>query len=552
MESAGSLQLCAGQKAGCEAAAHAMREIYEEAETDAVLFVDASNAFNSMNRAALLHNIQYLCPAMSTYLRNCYRVPSRLFVGSGVEVASAEGTTQGDPLAMPGYGIGILPLLVTLKINNVEMKHVAYADDIGGGSKLGNIRQWWDKIREFGPYLGYFPKPEKSWLVVKQEKYEEAKIIFAGTGVQITPEGRKYLGGYVGTRDGAVKYVNELMEEWLEQLREMTKIAKAEPQAAYSSFTAGFRHKITYFMRTIPDLEDVLKPLDDLIDNAFIPAITEGQTLSQDERKLFSLPVKLGGMGIPIFSEICKQEFENSLKATQLLRPKITAQEQIFVLDRQAERAIDLEIRKRRDENNKLILEDLRQRKTAEKLRGNDIAQMKGASSWLTALPLKEEGYVLNKREFFDAVAIRYAWDIKRLPINCVCGKKFNTEHAMSCKNGGFVHRRHDRLRDMFAELINQVAAEVQTEPPLQPLSGEILPAGTKTDDDARLDIAARGFWQECEMAFFDVKVFNPFAKSHMDQTLDAAFKSGEKNKKRDYNSRVIRVEHGTFTPLVF
>ena len=176
--------------------------------------------------------------------------------------------------------------------------------------------------------------------MVKQEKYEEAKIIFAGTGVQITPEGRKYLGGYVGTRDGAVKYVNELMEEWLEQLREMTKIAKAEPQAAYSSFTAGFRHKITYFMRTIPDLEDVLKPLDDLIDNAFIPAITEGQTLSQDERKLFSLPVKLGGMGIPIFSEICKQEFENSLKATQLLRPKITAQEQIFVLDRQAERAI--------------------------------------------------------------------------------------------------------------------------------------------------------------------------------------------------------------------
>ena len=132
-------------------------------------------------------------------------------------------------------------------------------------------------------------------------------------------------------------------------------------------------------------------------------------------------------MGIPIFSEICKQEFENSLEAAQLLRPKITAQEQIFVLDRQAERAIDLEIRKRRDENNKLILEDLRQRMTAEKLRGNDIAQMKGASSWLTALPLKEEGYVLNKREFFDAVAIRYAWNIKRLPINCVCGKKFNT-----------------------------------------------------------------------------------------------------------------------------
>ena len=139
MESAGCLQLCAGQKAGCEAAAHAMREIFDDEGTDAVLFVDASNAFNSMNRHALLHNIQYLCPAMSTYLRNCYNHPSRLFVAGGKELLSAEGTTQGDPLAMPGYGIGIMPLLSLLKSETPEVKHVAYADDIGGGSRLENV-----------------------------------------------------------------------------------------------------------------------------------------------------------------------------------------------------------------------------------------------------------------------------------------------------------------------------------------------------------------------------------------------------------------------------
>ena len=66
IECAGSLQLCAGQKAGCEAAAHAMREIYQEAETDGVLLIDASNAFNSLNREAMLHNIRYLCPELAT------------------------------------------------------------------------------------------------------------------------------------------------------------------------------------------------------------------------------------------------------------------------------------------------------------------------------------------------------------------------------------------------------------------------------------------------------------------------------------------------------
>ena len=33
--------------------------------------------------------------------------------------------------------------------------------------------------------------------------------------------------------------------------------------------------------------------------------------------------------------------------------------------------------------------------------------------------------------------------------------------------------------------------------------------------DEARLDIAARGFWQQCEMAFFDIRFFNPFAKGN-------------------------------------
>ena len=122
----------------------------------------------------------------------------------------------------------------------------------------------------------------------------------------------------------------------------------------------------------------------------------------------------------------------------------------------------------------------------------------------------------------------------------------------MSCKNGGYVIRRHNRLRDMFAELLNQVADEVQIEPPLEPLTGERLDTGSITAKDARLDIAARGFWQQYEMAYFDVKVFNPYAKSYMNQPLDSAFSSGESTKKRAYNNRVIRIEHGTFTPLVF
>ena len=91
-----------------------MGDIFNEENTDAVLFIDASNAFNALNRKAMLHNVEYLCPPMATYLRNCYQKPSRLFIAGGKELVSAEGTTQGDPTAMPAYGIGILPFLALI------------------------------------------------------------------------------------------------------------------------------------------------------------------------------------------------------------------------------------------------------------------------------------------------------------------------------------------------------------------------------------------------------------------------------------------------------
>ena len=180
MECAGSLQLCAGQKSGCEAAAHAMREIFQEAETDAVLLIDASNAFNCLNREAMLHNVRYLCPEMATYVINCYKVPSRLFVAGGVEISSSEGTTQGDPSAMPSYAIGILPFLSLIKpeFQPERMKQVAYADDLAGGSKLESLREWWDRTTRYGPAFGYYPKPSKSWLIVKPEQLTRAREIF--------------------------------------------------------------------------------------------------------------------------------------------------------------------------------------------------------------------------------------------------------------------------------------------------------------------------------------------------------------------------------------
>ena len=107
-KAAGSSQLSAGQESGSEAAVHAMHKIFQEADTEAIMEVDATNAFNSLNRQSTLQNIQTLCPSFATVLIN--RQSAELFI-DGETVLSQEGTTQGDPLAMGMYALGILPLI---------------------------------------------------------------------------------------------------------------------------------------------------------------------------------------------------------------------------------------------------------------------------------------------------------------------------------------------------------------------------------------------------------------------------------------------------------
>ncbi len=168
--------------------------------------------------------------------------------------------------------------------------------------------------------------------------------------------------------------------------------------------------------------------------------------------------------------------------------------------------------------------------------RAMDLAQEKGASTWLTSLPLEEFGLTLHKGAFRDAIALRYGWHPLHTPTSCACGTNFSVEHALSCPMGGFPTIRHNEVRDLTANLMSEVCHDVCTEPTLQPLSGEALAgASAITVEGARLDVAASGFWGgRFERAFFDVRVFNPHAKSNR-QPLTSCYRKHENLKKRAY-----------------
>ena len=82
-----------GQRAGCEAAIHAMRLNFADEDTKGVMLVDAFNAFNSLNHHVILLNMFQLCPPLANILTNTYRSAYSLFI-AGISLLSQEDTTQ--------------------------------------------------------------------------------------------------------------------------------------------------------------------------------------------------------------------------------------------------------------------------------------------------------------------------------------------------------------------------------------------------------------------------------------------------------------------------
>ena len=104
-----------------------------------------------------------------------------------------------------------------------------------------------------------------------------------------------------------------------------------------------------------------------------------------------------------------------------------------------------------------------------------------------------------------------------------------------------------------MAAALGEVVSDVELEPRLLPLTDESLPFRTcNRDAEARVDIRARGFWTRQQEAFFDVRVTHPKASLLSRSEVRSQLLSHERAKKRHYASRIIQVDRGAFTPLVF
>ena len=400
--------------------------------------------------------------------------------------------------------------------------------------------------------MDIFVKPSKSWLVLKDPtKLEEVKELFKDAPINITVEGKRHLGAVIGTSQFREEYMADKVGKWCTEINNLTEVAKSQPHAAYAAYIHGEQHKFTYFLRTIADISDSLKPLDDAINNKMIPALF-GREITENERELISMPIREGGLGLKHISSNADVSYQSSTRITNPLIQCIITQSDNLPNPEQVIQARTTTISQVK-EMEKDQSSNIKSSQSPELKRALEHYTEPGASSWLGALPIAAQGFDLTKGEFQDSLCPRYRLQIKNLPEKCVCNKKFDVTHALNCKYGGFVTQRHDNLRDMEAKLLKVVCRDVETEPQLQKVENkQTYRASANTDDNARLDVRARGFWRQGQSAFFDVRVTNIDSESKKNKTIKAILRENEMEKKREYNRRIMEVEHGSLTPLVF
>ena len=240
-----------------------------------------------------------------------------------------------------------------------------------------------------------------------------------------------YLGAAISTRSFTEEYVSKKVKLRCDEIFTLSTIAKTHPHSAYGTFVHGILHKWNYVMRTTESVGSLFQPLEDVIHQHFIPALTGQDPCSGLERELVALPCRLGGLNIPNLTTICEFQFSASKRISAPLAPLILQQYDKFSIP--CLHSVKSDIHQAKQQLLTSNFNDIKSCLDPTLQCTINLLSVKCPFVWLIALPIQEQGFYLNKQEFRDALCLHYGWRLSNVPDHCVCGSSFSANYAMIC-----------------------------------------------------------------------------------------------------------------------
>ncbi|MFS7889274.1 putative reverse transcriptase domain, exostosin [Helianthus anomalus] len=479
-------QFGVGVSGGAEAILHSVNRVLSERHTDgslAMLTVDFSNAFNQVDRSALLREVRMRCPSISLWVEFLYGQPARLYLGDG-HIWSTTGVQQGDPLGPLLFALVLHPLVHQIRDKCKLLLHAWYLDDgtvIGGSEEVARVL---DIIKVSGPALGLelnIKNTELFWPSCDGSKFREG-LFPKDIGRPLV--GVKLLGGAV-SRDAS--FISGLAKKRaakaVDLMRLLPKLGDPQSELLLLRSCMGIA-KLFFGLRTCQPvhMEDAALFFDKGLREAIEELVVCGGPFFGDlQWRLASLPIRFGGLGLYSAAEASSYAFVASRAQSWVLQDHILRDSGICGMDsdyvcalaclRDTIPSFDFSGFTNKDTAppkaqhalasalfSKIVHEievqfdlTVRQRAVFECLRAPH------AQDFLLAIPIDGLGQHMSPVEY--RTILKYRLMIPLFPVDEVCPVCHKAcldsfgEHAVHCKELPGFKYRHDLVRDVLFDI---------------------------------------------------------------------------------------------------
>lgn len=282
---------------------------------------------------------------------------------------------------------------------------------------------------------------------------------------------------------------------------------------------------------------------NDSIVDTFLPSLF-GASLSDSEVSLFSLPPRLGGLGIRNPVLMGDMAFRTSRQGTDHLVQAMRGIEVFSIADHMVVLSNSrIQAREEQLVTDNSFLECVLS-SVDPGMRRSVMRNIDGRTScWLTALPLSYYHFDFSPVEFRDALFLRYGKLPLNLPDKCDgCGGEVSLQHLLDCKRGGLVIQRHNEIRDSLGDLCALSFPAIVREPVVR-----------EANDSASAlvaDLGVRGVWQPQTTTLIDVRVVDTDAPSYVNNPVSKILQTAESEKSNKYLSASLD-RRASFSPFV-
>jgi len=543
------IQLGFGVKHGTEAAAHAARRFLDSMiPGQALLKLDFANAFNALSRDELLRTIHDDLPELLPFITTCYGSSSHLCFGQFL-ISSEEGVQQGDPLGPLIFCATSLRLAKLMK----SPLNIWYMDDGTLGGDVDVLINDFQAIQQVGRTVGLELNVHKCELIT-----DDPEVLYKFTAVapsiqHVSVSHSVLLGAPIGNSGGIDAILSKKLSEF-KRLADKLKLLSAH-DAFFLLKNCFSLPKLQYILRCAPCYESqILLQYDETIKESLQSILNV--TLSEQAWLQATLPIKRGGLGVRLASQVALPAFLASCVSSSDLVQQLLPPHMISFNDQQFDIAADIwKVRSGLDQSPLLavsqkawdmpLVEVTSKQVLSAAHNQAGIARLIAAAAphsgaFLQALPCSAVGTRLDDTAIRIAVALRLGVQVCA-PHTCVCGDAVDElgTHGLSCRKSAGRHSRHSALNDIIKRSL--ATAEIPS---------RLEPTSLSRSDGKRPDGMTVMPWKQGRCMVWDVTCPDTLASSHLNYAVTGpgAVASASESKKRTKYEEISRTFH--FIPV--